>query len=348
VIARAALSPAAVLSLGAGGTPADVFARSFALCQALEAHGLLVFANDAEGKELVQAIKQLEAAHPEVQGVWSCLAVKLGKAGRFIKHQPPSAKRLDNLSAITELFPEWKGSADIAVFANDQADRFGLAANEMVRHDSVSDIDVARAPAAAFSGAFLTCRSDAEGVLAKDAPRDELWDRCFLPLARVSRRLTLLDRYLVQNLADLTASARAADGFMAWFLDHVDREAKDGCELEIIAFRGGPGQQPYDGAAAAQLVSDVLVGDGGRLSRIELVVTQPASYLPHDRHLNSNLGLAVTFPASFNVFEGERVRKEEGVEYTYRSTPEAVDKLQKAEQRFRDDPSAERVEVYQR
>lgn len=348
MIARAALSPAAVLSLGAGGTPADVFARSFSLCQALEAHGLLVFANDIEGRELIQAIKELEAEHPEVQGIWTRLAAKLGKAGRFIHHQPPSDKRLDNLSAITELVPEWMDCTDIAVVANDKADELGLATNEMVRHDTASDIDVARAPAAAFTGAFMTCRADAEGVLAKDTPREELWDKCFLPLARVSKRLTLLDRYLFQNLADLTAGGRAAGGFMAWLLDHVDREAKDGCELEIIAFRGEPGQQPEDGAAAAQLVDDVFSGAGGRLSRIDLVVTQPAGYLPHDRHLSSNLGLTVTFPASFNVFEGERVRKQEGVEYAYRSTPEAVDKLQKAEQRFRDDRSVELVEVYRR
>jgi hypothetical protein len=348
VIARAAVSPEAVLSLGLAGSPTDVFARSIALCQALEAHGILVFANDPERKELVQAIKRLEADHPEVQGLWSKLAMKLNRAGRFMHLRPPCTYGLDAVTAIAELILGWSGSTDVAVVADSKADTLGLGTGEMVRHNAASGIDIVRAPAAAFAGALGICRADAEGTLPKDTSREELWARCFLPLARTSVGLTLLDRYLLLNLANRAANGTAQTGFVAWFLDHLDNEARDGAELEIIAYRGRPGQQPPDGAAAAQLIANVFDGSGGRLKSIKITVTEPGSYLPHDRHLSSNLGVAVTFPASFDVFDDPTVRKQEGVEYAYRSQPEAVAKLQTAEQRYRDNRTAETAEVYAR
>ena len=347
MIARVAMSPGAVASLNAAGAPADVFLRHAAICEAVEAHGYLVFANTDEGRQFVQAIK---TAGPEAQAMWTKLVNRFSRAGRFENLTPPNDCGLDEITTLSDLASGWGLRTDLAVVPDDRASEvFGLAATTMSVIDPSSGIDIARAGAAAVSGTLAAYKQASRAsVLIKDQSREVLWSGVLLPIARVSRSIRIVDRYVFKSLAQMTLRGAAADGFLAWLLHHLNRAAMDGCRVEIIGCDQRPDGQPRDADAAADLIRGIFSPTGGRLSCIEVVCAQPASYLPHDRHIGSSLGVGVVFPDSLDEFDTLAIRNPEGVEFSYRSDPAAVQKLQEAERRYAEDISAHRCRVYTR
>jgi hypothetical protein len=350
VIARVSVSPEAVGSLGETSTSASaVFGQHAALCEALDAHGHLVFASQDEGKLLARSIIHVGERHPEAGKLWTALVKRLVQSRRFDYLAPPNATGLDGTARLQDLRAGWTAQTDVAAFADSRAETMGVGSGEMRRVDPESGIDVARIGAVAFAGTLADLKTLRDGgVIGHGESRERLWTDVLQPLAQVTRRFTVLDRYLFSSLADAVAGGRAAEGFVAWLLRHIDAEARDGCEITLAGFRGGPGKAPVDGAAAAALVSQVLALTGGRLGKVDLLVVQPASYLPHDRHITSDVGVGITLPASFDVFSRETITKREGVEFVYRWSGAAVGKLRQSDQRFADDRSAERVTAYSR
>lgn len=350
MIARIAISPAALAALGVNaGSPADSFGQHAALCEALEAHGHLVFASEDEGRLLVRSIKEVGERSPEAGKLWARLFNHLGQSQRFDHLAPPNQQGLDGAAGIDDLRTGWSAQTDVAALQDAHAEAMGVGATQMCRLDPPSGIDVARIGAAAFAGTLADLKNHRDGGVIKcGESRELLWDHVLQPLARVSRHLTVVDRYLFSALNDAIYADRGTDTFVGWLLAHLDADARDACEVTLIGFRGRPGDDPADGAAAANLVSRVFEPTGRRLSKVDVLVTQPASYLPHDRHISSNVGVGVTFPASFDVFARDRVSKAEGVEFVYRWNRAAVDKLHEAERRFGDDRSAECVTAHAR
>ena len=96
------------------------------------------------------------------------------------------------------------------------------------------------------------------------------------------------------------------------------------------------------------MIKGIFRAPGGRLSGVDVVATQPASYLPHDRHISSSIGVGLTFSGSFGTFDQPTISQDEGIEFSYRSEPAAFEKLQKAERRFEDDRSAGRRAAFTR
>ena len=293
MIARVAMSPAAVASLDAGISPADVFLRHAAICDTLEAHGFLVFSSDEEGRQFVRTIK---ATGPEVQALWTQLVGEFQRTGRFMTLNPPCPRGLDELVDLHEFAAGWVPNTDAAVVPDDRATAvFRLAPGVMSQVDSGSGIDVARAPAAAVSGRLAAYkRASRASVIPKDGSREELWRKTVLPIARVSRSLRIVDRYLFTNLANRTRGGSGNTSFVAWILEHLDQEAFDDCEVTLIGYHERRPGEPVDADAAVALVRDVFVG-GGQIGSLDVVTAQSASYLPHDRHISSSIGVGITF-----------------------------------------------------
>jgi hypothetical protein len=252
---------------------------------------------------------------------------------------------LDEVAGPRELADGWSPRTDVAVVPDDRATSvFGLPETVMARIDPTSGIDIARAVAAAAAGTFAECKQNARAsVLPTGSSREDLWQRALLPIARVSRSMTVVDRYIFKNLAQLTARGKEQDGFLVWLMGKLDAAALEGCELKVIGYDQRPSGDPVDADAAAELVRNAWTAAGGRLGAIRVVAAQPASYLPHDRHISSSIGVGITFPESFDAFDQATIATDEGVEYSYRSDPMAVEKLQTAERRFEDDRSAKLV-----
>ena len=347
MIARVAISPGAVESLSTGG-PADVFLKHASLCEAVEAHGFLVFGNEDEGREFVRKIKD---SGPEVQAMWNKLVTGFRLNGRFMNIAPPCPSGLDDVADLRDFANGWTPDTDLAVVTDARASEFfGLPATVMCQTDPTSGIDIARAAAASVTGPLAGYKyTGRASVLAEGTSREVLWHDALLPIARVARSINLVDRHIFTNLGNRVASGRGKDSIIGWILDHLDRASFDGCRVTLIGYHGRPGDDPVDADAAADLVQQVFDAPGRRLHSIEVVTAQHASYLPHDRHISTNLGIGVSFLESFDeLFEGDTVGTEEGVEFSYRSEPEALEKLQKSEGRFERDRSARRVRAYTR
>jgi hypothetical protein len=346
VIARVAVGASAVESLSATGTRAEVFARHASICEALEAHGYLVIGNNDEGRELVRAIR---ASGSEAAQVWAQLVTRFKRVGRLKNIDPPCPAGLDELTEIEQLRSGWATDTDLAVFPDDRATLFGVPENELSQLDAPSGIEIARAAAASFAPPISRFKASRDaGVLECGATRERLWDEVLMPIARISRSLIVVDRYLFTNLGNRVAGGQGADSFIAWLLERLDRDAQAGCTAVLVGYDERPDGGVRDAEAAAQLVRAVYAAGGDRLAGVDVVTTQPAGYLPHDRHISASVGVGVSFASGFGALDRTTISALEGVEWAYRFHPDAVQKLQTAEQRFLSDRSAQRAIAYVR
>lgn len=346
MIARAVLSPLAISSLNEG-TPAESYGRHLALCQIIEAHGFMVLANRDDSRELVRAVK---ASQPEALAAWSRLFKRFQQTGRNQILNPPQEPGVDLIETRDHLEAGISGRADLAVVSEVRASTaFGLATDQLVSGSEPTELEIVRAPVAPFAGKLAKCRTTSEsGVLPCGTSRESFWAEVVGPIALVSRKVSITDRYINKNLKRRSEGGRAETGFLAWFIEKLNQGAKDGCELTIISFdtRDCGGEVGAEGVA--ETVGAVCPAAPGRLGKISMVATQPASYLPHDRHFLSSIGVGVTLHAGFDSFDSEAVRPEEGIEFAYRSDPKAVEKLQITERRYREDRSAQTATAYER
>ena len=346
MIARLALSPNAIRSLSEVGTPADIFGRHSALLEALEAHGFLVFGTVEERKDVQRAVKE---AGLETERLWMRLMTRFARSGRFTDLNPPSTRSLDEIANINDLRAAWAPNTDVAVVPEARADIFEIPPDQMLATDEISGIESVRAPVAPFMGTLAHYKATRnKQVIPKDESRDVLWQEAIRPIARVASSVNIVDRYIFKHLADLDADGRADESLVAWILDRLDREALPGCHVTLIGYDARPHGNPVDADAAAALVRSVFTAAGDRISTIEVVTAQPASYLPHDRHISANLNVGLTFLESFDSLDGDLISSPEGIEYSYRFDPDAIDKLQTSERRFEEDRSARRVVAYSR
>jgi hypothetical protein len=65
--------------------------------------------------------------------------------------------------------------------------------------------------------------------------------------------------------------------------------------------------------------------------------------LPHDRHISFDLGMAIEFPAGLSRFRRQAVTDENGVSWSFRSTPAAYGKCRNERERVLNAPSARNV-----
>lgn len=349
MIARTAVSPVGVAALvDRGASRAEVFARSQAICEALRAHGHLVFSSHDEREAMQASILHVHQQHREAGAMWVALIKQFVQARRCDDLSPADPAGVDGLASLEQLRVVWGPHTDVIAVPNDRAEALGVAETETSHLDAPSQIDVARIAtvpsAASFRGMKAT--SDA-GVIKHGESRERLWRDVLAPIARVSRRLVLVDRYVFSGLADAVHGGRGDTTFVAWLLERLDAEARDGCELTLIGWRGKPREQPSDGAGAAALVAQVF-SPGGRLGKVEIIASQPATFLPHDRHISSSLNVGVGFPAGFGDFARSTITKREGVEFVYRWTNVAVEKMRESERLYTEDRASERIIVHTR
>lgn len=318
-----------------------------ALCKAIEAHGYLIVANKAEGRQLVQAIKQ---SGPEVEAAWTAVIRKFQKAGRQEVLAPPHEPGIDRTKSQDELDQGLAEKADMAIVCDSRAtSAFGLDDAQLVSYSSGASLEIVRAPAAAVAGRLSEFRETAEsGVLQHGQSREYFWTHVIGPIARVSRKISVTDRYLHLNLRRLSDRGKAQQGFLAWLIAKLNQEAQDGCELEVIGYDIREITDNQGATEPAQTLATVCPTIPGRLARVSVLTAQPATYLPHDRHFLSNVGVGVTLHAGFSSFDGESITPLEGIEYSYRHSPPAVQKLQITERRFRDDRLSETATSYEK
>lgn len=344
MISRTAISPLAAASLNTG-TPAERFGRHLAICEAIEAHGFLVFASVDEVKDLMRSLK---GAGPEIYQIWTKVIKRFVQTGRTHVLAPPSPLGLDEIDSCEQLSACWDQVTDVALFTDDRATQlFEVPETVMAAQANGCEIEIVKVAATPFTGTYSRFKSlGRSGVIEHDAPRETLWEGFLRPIARVSRELTFVDRFLFKNLKDLTDGNKAQGAFLSWLIERLNADANEGLKLTLIGFDTRTAHVSASAEDAAAAISQISPTDTGNLGSIQVVATQPASYLPHDRHVRSNIGVGITFLASFDTFNSTKVRSEEGVEFSYKTSPDSIEKMQISEGRYIKDRSVTRAVAF--
>lgn len=355
MIAQISLAPQAVYDVAAGQPPALTKSQHESLLRSIEAHGMLVAANDAEALELLHAIKAPGALPPGIRTRWVTSLAELKKRNRFICMTPQLPRGLREAASIDDLRAGWVGKAQVTVLTIAQARSLGVD-DEGLLVDSETSLELASAPIAAYCSTLNLLRELAEdGHVQTGASRDEFWDQVVAPIARVSRRVTVLDRYLLGNLAwhhqNLPRSSRWEVENLVWLLDHLDRSGIQGTAVRLIA-SDSIENKIGDADDAARMIKEVWrPAPRGQISTLEVTVApwnQRGKRMPHDRHIRFDIGVGIRLPAGWDRFKKARVEDPDGVGWQYLWRPNAFRDLRAAENRVVDDGEATKAQVLDR
>src|SRR3954447_11783084 len=101
-----------------------------ALLEALNAHGNLVFASDAEAHAFVTAVKGGRGLPPGAAQRWTETLIRLRRLGRISVFAPPGDREISSVRALDDLRQAWGGRIEIAVLSDEASVCVGLPADE--------------------------------------------------------------------------------------------------------------------------------------------------------------------------------------------------------------------------
>lgn len=354
MIARVDIAPDAIEGVAAGLSRALTKAQHEALLRVIAAHGMLVAANDDEAAELIRAVRDPDILPPAVRDRWNAVLVGLRKQNRFISMRPEAPLGLRSVVTLNDLRNGWRGRSEVAVLTVEQAARLGVD-EEGLLVDRSAGIELATAPIAAYCGTFTNLRRLAdEGHVSPGTRRDDFWRAVLAPIARASRHVTILDRYLFGGLAwheeNLPRSRSWDADTVVWLVEMLDRTMPSNGSVSLL------GESPDEGIFRASDVADVIrslwtATPSCRISSLNVTVSpwnQPGARLPHDRHIRFDAGVGIKLHAGWDRFRRATVTELDGVGWQYLWLAEAVQELRAAESRVRQHRDASTAAVLER
>jgi hypothetical protein len=332
VIATVGLAPGVIRALTPDEQPddlAELIDRHERVIEILRDHARVVTSSNEDATDLKAALKELSAIAPDARKRWDAALTFLGKRRRLTPLDPACAPKLDDLQTTADLLPEWKDHIEIAALAPSQASQLGVDRAEASIEDVTSRIEVAKGNVLRRSKKLARYVNLAKtGVAAKGTDRDVWLAEVMLPLIRQASRIDIVDRYLYTDLVwiDERKPREREPEQVAWLLDAIGRAVGPPKHVRLI---GGVGSRdmPRDAIDAAHLVRAAYPTPGPGLAEV-LIVGAPWGQpkMPHDRHISFDLGMAIEFPAGLSRFRRHVVEDEDGVSWSFRSTPAAYGK----------------------
>lgn len=356
MIAHVSVSPEALTDLTTAHSVPLAKALHEGLILAIEAHGLLLVANQQEELDLIQAVRDLGSNPPGARDRWITILTELRKRHRIVRLDPPRASRLKDVAALEELCRDWGRHAELAILPSHQATVLGVNADGLLT-DQESHLEVASAPIAAYCQTFNALRElSGSGFLGHGQSRDTYWHTVLAPISRDARRITVLDRYLFGDahwqLENRPRSNRWESEAVCWLLKKLDASARQGAEVLLIGGGGAGVRAPLDAPAAARMLAELWKPPAvGRLSKVEVTVApwrNGTQHLPHDRHIRFDIGLAIKLHAGFDRLKWTTVSDPEGLGWQYLWRPGSMNALKSAEQRVLGSPMASTEVVFRR
>ena len=340
MIAALALSPSALDDPGLGGAIPVIKGIHEALRERIEAHASIVVGSQGELGDLIEAVKALPQ---QLRDPWIRLLPDLKKLRRVSVIGGAGATRLQNvhtlegLGALAEL-------VDVTVVSTGQAAELG-AGDLGTRMLDGEHLEIASLPMAAYCSTFKRLAELASvGHLEASAPREEFWDEVLRRPLHLSRNVTLLDRYLSSGLVHWHRGHREYGPWepevMVWLLEQIDRHRGRGATDSVVRFITEP--RPEDGLRtaddAARLINQYWrPSASGTIERVEITLTPwkagGETLLAHDRHLRTDIGVAVKIHAGWGRLDKPKVWDKDGMSWQYLTKSGALRPLQDAEQR---------------
>lgn len=336
MIARLAISPQALIDLGAGLPARQAKANHDQLLRALRAHGTLVFASADEARALAKVLKGEEGLPPGASKKWT------GLFEEFLTRSPKRAEVLNPPASFSfgvahqldELRTAWAGRADVAILDDEQGDRVGIPLEEGWLAVGDGQFEVATGSSAAHCRRLTRFQDMMDrGFAPVGSSREIFWEDVLGPLARVSRTASVVDRYLFK---DLLGNTRRVDSeHVVWLLQHLEASLRGNGPVTLIAER-------FTTETAQDVMQAIDASwPRGRTRSFEIVVVLVPKGMtsrrnvrfPHDRHIRFDVGAAVVVPAGFDRLRGSTIRDPDGMKWDYKWAAEPLAVLRSAEQR---------------
>ena len=332
MIATVGLAPGVVRALTPTEQPfdlAELMDRHESVIETLRDHASVVMSSKEDATDLKAALKELSAIAPDARKRWDAALTFLGKRRRFTPLDPACVPKLDALERPADLLPEWKGHIEVAALAPSQAVHLGVDRAKASFEDEASHIEIAKGNVLRRSKKLARYAGLAKtGVAAQGTDRDAWLAEVMLPLIRQASRIDIVDHYLYTDLVwiDENKPRGREPEQVAWLLDAV---AGAGGPPKHVRLIGGVDERgmPPDAIDAAQFVRGAYAALEPNLVEL-LIVGAPWGQpkMPHDRHISFDLGMAIEFPAGLSRFRRQTIQDEDGVSWTFRSTPAAYGK----------------------
>lgn len=340
MIATVALAPEALVDPALGTALPILRGVHTALLERIAAHAAIV---EGSGEEISELLKSIERLPVELKPKWKTLLTEFYKTQRFAPMNPPRTSRIGDNHTAAEL-ADLAGRIDLMVVPLSQASELG-AGPDGLGALLANDIEVAAIPAALYCNTLHRLASLAElGLVPHGTPREQFWNDVLRAPLRLSRTITVLDRYLFRGLAhhydNLPASRNWMPEAIVWLLRHLDADrGPDAVPTTVTLIADSSlssGFGSADTAAAAirefwQRTPDGTVKDVEvRLGPWKL---PGGGLLPHDRHIRSNIGVGFKIFAGLDRLGQQTVTDTDGMSWQYIHAAAAVKSLQAAETR---------------
>lgn len=340
MIAQVGLAPGAVRDLAEMMPERYAKLVHQALTGELEARGALLVANPQEMRDLAAAVKDLNA--PGSRKRWVTTIEELMKAKRVRYIAPPNEFTLDSVKELSELKTGWAGSerAALAVLPSSQATRIGVDETGLLMDEEVR-FEVASIAAAPECATWQKIRELGEdGFIPNGAHRESFWGDVLAPIARLSKRVSILDRYIFTGVclhdANRPRSLKWDADVVCWLLRRLDEISSPGTEVCLmgeVGFR----DQPATAQNAAETVRRCWDPPAvGRLRQVEVIAGpwgRGVKRLPHDRHIRFSAGPAIRLAAGFDRLARRTVMDVDGMGWQHLWKPRAIGSLRAAEDR---------------
>jgi hypothetical protein len=239
------------------------------LLRLLQAHGVVVFAQDHDKERFFAALRNLPGS---IRKLWSSSWDSIA----HITSQRPIPLTVEELiDQGDELATTWNGFVGVVLAERDRAERLGLPLTVSSVFSSCG-IELARMEHAESSQVFCGLQQLAYEALHAGEDRETAWRERFAPIANHAASATIVDRYAISA--------------------HQGRRAKDNVSgLEWILQKVGEAGVPHvhlitQAARSAQSFQE-LMGIGGRISNpsrslsVTFASTGAFQRVSHARHL---------------------------------------------------------------
>jgi hypothetical protein len=238
-------------------------------------HGVIVFGHNGPSM-LREALEDLAAHSPDARKAWDVALPMIRQTTN------ESLAAVEGFGDAAALCHTWEDSTDVILLEEPRATRLGLAPSAHSYRPTGSRLELARFTALWSADSFSVVRSLAQDqTVLSGASRSMCWDDRFEKLAKWSRHVSVLDRYVGKNLPI------GAGGELEWLLGRLDSTCP-GCQVAVYTISDTQGF-PNSSTLAQKLrrVANRALGAGGIT---EIWLTSAPRHagrfsFPHDRHL---------------------------------------------------------------
>lgn len=289
--------------------------------------GYLVLANESDGDDLMAAIKQ----DPWVGTLWIATLKALHQSNRIRTILPRSEQSTSQMlegvsaSALTDRADVVVARDDVVAQRGFEFDGYGQALGEpeVTAMDSVGRCNSYRR--------VFDLRD--RGHFPSGTPRDLVWAEVFLPLARVSTEVTILDRYLFKGLV----VSRAPLSHLRWLLDRLGRAMPPNGHVKVMAEHPNPEwtESEMDRALRAKLWTGAN-GDGRSLEVWVAQWTNTNGRGAHNRHIRFSCGSAIGVTEGFDRLASDKISGLDGFTFKHNADPTVLHTMAEAERFVRD------------